>query len=113
MSIIAHNIKKLRTEKGMSQQEFGDLFDINRGSIGSYEENRAEPKLETILKICKYFNLSVDDFLTKKMGVKIVQETIQNQEVGKATLEKVLSLEERIKDLESKMDKISKIINLN
>lgn len=113
MSTIAYNIKKLRTEKGLSQQEFGELFNINRGSIGSYEEDRAEPKLETILKICKYFNINTHDFLTKKLGIKIVQQAVENQQENKATEEKVNNLEKRIQELEQQMGKISKIINLN
>lgn len=113
MSVIAYNIKKLRTEKGLSQQEFGELFNINRGSVGSYEEDRAEPKLETIIKICKYFNIIVDDFINKKMGSRKIEQSIQEQEVKMATFEKVKSLEQRVKELERQMEKISKIINLN
>ena len=69
MSIIGKNIKKIRVLKNLNQQAMGDLFGIGRGSIGSYEEGRAEPKLETLIKIAEYFKLSIDMLLTKELTV--------------------------------------------
>lgn len=65
MSLFGINIKKIRQVKGLSQKAFADLFDLNRGVISSYEEGRAEPKIETILKVANHFNLSLDKLLTE------------------------------------------------
>lgn len=65
MSLFGTNIKKIRQVKGLSQKAFADLFDLNRGVISSYEEGRAEPKIETILKVASYFNLTLDKLLTE------------------------------------------------
>ncbi|WP_209388857.1 helix-turn-helix domain-containing protein [Chryseobacterium sp. RR2-3-20] len=69
MSFFGTNIKKIRHVKGLSQKAFGDLFELNRGVISAYEEGRAEPKIETLLKVAHYFNLDIDDFLTKPLQV--------------------------------------------
>lgn len=63
------NIKKIRQVKGLSQKAFADLFELNRGVISAYEEGRAEPKIETVLKVAHYFSLDLDDFLTKTLQV--------------------------------------------
>lgn len=69
MSQIGHNIKKLRKVKGISQQAFAEIFDISRGNISSYEELRAEPKVDIATKIANYFSISLDDLLNKSLSV--------------------------------------------
>lgn len=69
MSFFGTNIKKIRQVKGLSQKAFADLFDLNRGVISSYEEGRAEPKIETILKVANHFNLNLDKLLTEILQV--------------------------------------------
>ncbi|WP_250252592.1 helix-turn-helix transcriptional regulator [Chryseobacterium sp. Marseille-Q3244] len=69
MSFFGTNIKKIRQVKGLSQKAFADLFDLNRGVISSYEEGRAEPKIETILKVASHFNLDLDKLLTETLQV--------------------------------------------
>ena len=53
----------------MSQQEFAALFDLKRGTLGAYEEGRSEPKIDTILKVSSYFNVSTDQLLTGELTV--------------------------------------------
>ncbi|MEJ5053357.1 helix-turn-helix domain-containing protein [Sphingobacterium sp. MYb382] len=69
MSNIGNNIKKLRKVKGLSQQAFADLFNLTRGNISSYEELRAEPRIEVILKIANYFSIPVNHLLEKNLSV--------------------------------------------
>lgn len=69
MSNVGNNIKKLRKVKGMSQQAFGDLFNLTRGNISSYEEMRAEPKIEIILRIANYFGIPVQHLIEKNLSV--------------------------------------------
>ncbi|THV56677.1 helix-turn-helix domain-containing protein [Chryseobacterium candidae] len=69
MSFFGTNIKKIRQVKGLSQKAFADLFDLNRGVISSYEEGRAEPKIETILKVANHFSLNLDKLLTEIIQV--------------------------------------------
>lgn len=69
MSTIGKNIKKIRMVKKLSQTDFADLFDLSRASVGSYEEGRAEPKIDAIIRIANYFSLSIDLLLTKELTV--------------------------------------------
>jgi len=69
MSQVGKNIKKMRNVKGLSQQAFADLFQLTRGNISSYEEFRAEPKLEVLAKIAKYFSIPLIDFIEKDLSV--------------------------------------------
>lgn len=69
MSFFGANIKIVRQAKGLSQQAFADLFDLNRGVIGAYEEGRSEPKIATLLTVVHYFNLDLDQFLTVPLTI--------------------------------------------
>ena len=69
MTLIGKNIKKIRNVKGLSQQSFADIFDLTRGNISSYEESRAEPKIEVIIKIANYFGIPLNDFIEKELSV--------------------------------------------
>lgn len=69
MTKIGTNIKKIRTTKGLSQQAFADLFQLTRGNISSYEENRAEPKIETVTQIANYFSIPLAQFITQNLSI--------------------------------------------
>ena len=69
MTKIGENIKKLRQVKNLTQQAFADLFEVSRGNISSYEEKRAEPKIETIIKIAKYFSIPIGHLIEKNLTV--------------------------------------------
>ena len=69
MTYFGTNLKKIRQIKGLSQQAFAELIDLNRGVISSYEEGRAEPKIETLLRIANYFGIPTDDIISKPLTV--------------------------------------------
>lgn len=69
MSKIGQNIRKIRSAKKLSQTQFAEIFDLTRGSVGAYEEGRAEPKIDTIVQIANYFSLSIDLLLTKEITI--------------------------------------------
>lgn len=69
MNALNKNIKKLRSLKGLSQADFAGLFNLSRANIGSYEEGRAQPKMEVVVKMAAYFELSLDDFVNKELSV--------------------------------------------
>ena len=68
MTQIGKNIKKIRNVKRLSQQSFADIFDLTRGNISSYEESRAEPKIEVIMKIANFFGIPLADFIEKDLS---------------------------------------------
>ena len=69
MSFIGKNIKKIRSVKRLNQQAFADIFGLSRANVGSYEEGRAEPKIDTIIKIANYFSISLELLLSKELTV--------------------------------------------
>lgn len=60
MSKIATNIKVLRTLKKLSQEQLADQLEISRSRLGSYEESRAEPPYDLLIRIADHFHLAID-----------------------------------------------------
>lgn len=63
MKFISQNISFLMSKENLSQDEFGSMFGLKRGAIGSYLNKDVKPKIETLQKISEYFGLTIDDFL--------------------------------------------------
>lgn len=60
MSFLADNLKILRTQKGLSQQKLADGLLITRSRYVKYEDGRSEPPIELLIRLSKYYNLSID-----------------------------------------------------
>lgn len=54
------NLKKLRTARHLSQQKLADEFQLSQQSIYKYENNLAEPDIQTLKKIASFFHTTVD-----------------------------------------------------
>ncbi|MCY4779044.1 LexA family transcriptional regulator [Sphingobacterium sp. UT-1RO-CII-1] len=87
MSNIASNLKFLRKKKRITQQQFADLMEIKRASVGAYEENRAEPKYELLKKIAEFYGLSMDE-----LAHDVIDENWRPVQKGDASNLRVLSV---------------------
>lgn len=63
MSKISNNIKHLRSLKGWSQQQLADKLNITRARIGSYEEQRADPPVDILIRLSTMFHVAIDALL--------------------------------------------------
>ena len=57
---LNENIRYLRKQLGLTQDQFAQQLDIKRSLVGAYEEGRAEPRLELLQKMATIAALSVD-----------------------------------------------------
>ncbi|SHJ54017.1 helix-turn-helix domain-containing protein [Paramaledivibacter caminithermalis] len=77
-------LKKLRTEKGLSQKKLGEILNISSRTIGYYETNERFPKDEDTLKaIADYFNVSVDYLLGRTNNPNEVDGYLTDEEADK------------------------------
>lgn len=51
----------------MTQSQLSEKLGVNRATLASYEEGRAEPKFESFQKMAGFFKVSLDDLLLKKL----------------------------------------------
>jgi transcriptional regulator with XRE-family HTH domain len=60
MNHISKNIRHLRKLKKLTQEEFSKELNITKSRIGSYEEGRSEPSIETLIELSNFLKLPVD-----------------------------------------------------
>ncbi len=66
MSTIGKNIKRLRQEKGLSQDKLSKLADLSLNTVVKIElDESPNPTIETVQRIAKALEVSVDDLLKK------------------------------------------------
>ena len=65
---ISLNISYLLNKENLPKDTFGKKFGLNRGAISSYIEGKSKPKIKTLQKISKHFNLFIDDLVNKDLS---------------------------------------------
>ncbi|MGE5436596.1 MAG: helix-turn-helix domain-containing protein [Syntrophothermus sp.] len=60
---MKNRIRDLRNERGMTANELGKIFKLSEPAILKYEKGLREPKLETLTKIARYFDVSMEYLL--------------------------------------------------
>ncbi len=56
-------IKELRKEKGLTQAELAVIFNVTKQTVSAWENGLQETDFETLEKLAKYFEVSVDYLL--------------------------------------------------
>jgi putative transcriptional regulator len=57
---MKNNIKKLRTEKRISQQKLAENLGVSRQTINSIEKGRFDPSLKLTIKIVRFFDKDLE-----------------------------------------------------
>lgn len=61
--MFGSRLKKLREEKGLTQQQLAEKVNLSQQTIGHYEVGRAKPDLDTLQLLASKLNCSVDYLL--------------------------------------------------
>ena len=70
------NIRKLRKQAGMSQQELANALNVHQTAVSQWETSRTAPDIETLAHMAQLFDTSIDEITgrpspQKEKGVKI------------------------------------------
>lgn len=62
---IGQNIKRLRTQKGLTQTAVADAIHVTPQAVSRWETGACYPDLESLINLAVYFDMRVDDLLRK------------------------------------------------
>ena len=87
MHFINTNLKFLRRQKGLTQEELAEKLGITRSSLGAYEEGRAEPKIGLMRTMAQFFSMGVDELIGTDLATPATKEVLvqakeQERETG-------------------------------
>ena len=60
---FSDNIKKIRKEHNLSQEQLAEELGVSRQAISKWESGAAYPEMDKIISICKKYNCNIDDLL--------------------------------------------------
>ena len=78
---MVKNSKRLRSDKGISQQALAEIIGISQQSINKYENHNIEPDITTLTLLAKHFNTSVD-YLVGNTEINHVIENLESYELN-------------------------------
>lgn len=68
--MLSENIKNLRKEKGMSQEELAEKLNVVRQTVSKWEQNLSVPDSEMLIRIAEVFEVSVGSLLGETVEIK-------------------------------------------
>lgn len=66
-SNFADNLKKVRKDNNLSQEQLAEQLGVSRQSVSKWESAQAYPEMDKVLQICKMFNLNIDELLNQNL----------------------------------------------
>ena len=85
-SKFINNLKKIRKNNNLSQEQLAEILGISRQAISKWESGSAYPEMEKIIQLCEKFNVNIDDLLHKDI------EEIISEEQSKKNLNKYIEI---------------------
>ena len=66
MRKVTNSIRKIRKQKGLTQEKIADKIGVTRQTIIALEKGNYTPSVMLALKISKYFKMKVEDLFKIK-----------------------------------------------
>ncbi|MCD7827649.1 MAG: helix-turn-helix domain-containing protein [Clostridiales bacterium] len=92
--VTANAIKALRIDAKLQQKEVADLLRIKETTYQSYENGRAEPPTEILVRLSFLYELPIDIIVQK---TNFDKDTEKTKEILTAYDEQIIELEEKLK----------------
>ena len=74
---LSDNLKRLRKENNLSQEELAEKLGVSRQSVSKWESNAAYPEMDKLIQISNMFNVGIDELLNK--DIREVREEVQSK----------------------------------
>ena len=102
---FASNLKFLRLQNNLTQEEFGKRLGKDYSTIGKWENGTRSPIMEDVIKIAEYFNVNLSELVASNYVTKTSYKPTEED------LKKVLE-EKGLLDKDGNLDK-NKIDTVN
>ncbi|MBP2657788.1 MAG: helix-turn-helix domain protein [Firmicutes bacterium] len=89
MSAFPERLRQLRKDRGLTQSDFGKIFNLSKQTISGYEKGDSNPPIETAQRFADYFGITIDDLVgrnevilaTEQNKPKDLEKFLDNQEI--------------------------------
>lgn len=101
--LIGERIRKLRKERGLSQEELGWKSNLHYTHIGSIERGEKNWSIDTLVKVAKGLNVGINDlfdFSSKSVDLKGLKKSLI-EEINASSLQTVKILSDLMRRFKS------------
>ena len=105
---FGNNLKKIRQDCNLTQEELARKIDTSRSNIANYENNKNMPSIDVLSKLSKVLDCSID-YLLGKSDIRNPEEIKRVQFANAGGLDTDGLDEEDLKELQKQVDYIRKL----
>ena len=81
---FAENLKLIRKERNLSQEELAEMIDVSRQAVSKWEQGDGYPEVEKLLLLSSKLNISLDNLMSTEFAQKSSND--QRREDGLITI---------------------------
>lgn len=63
------NLKKLRKENNLSQENLAEILEVSRQSVSKYEQGKSYPEIDKLIILSQRFGVSIDSLLGHQKNI--------------------------------------------
>jgi transcriptional regulator with XRE-family HTH domain len=109
---FGRRLKDLRLERGLTQQQLGNMINVTKVSISCYENNIRTPNLETFLDLVNVLDVSADYLLGNDFKVVAEDELDYSIKLSKNDLLIINEIKKNQKLYQNLINNPKRIIDL-
>ena len=83
---IGTNIKRLRVNKGVTQEQLGEALGVSGQAVSKWENESALPDILFLPKMAEYFGISIDELMGYKLNALTYKEQFVKFMLGNGIL---------------------------
>ena len=65
---FSENLKQIRKEHHLSQEELAELLDVSRQAVSKWEQGQGYPEVEKMLLLSSKLHVSLDELMSTEMN---------------------------------------------
>ncbi|SEP38571.1 DNA-binding transcriptional regulator, XRE-family HTH domain [Mucilaginibacter sp. OK283] len=69
LAVAGDNIKRIREEKSLTQQQIADLVSMHRSNYSKVESGQRELSVVALNKVAQYFNITLDELVNMESSM--------------------------------------------
>ena len=72
---FSENLQYLRTRDNLTQEQLAERLEVSRQSVSKWEGGQSFPEMDTILRLCDMFSVSLDTLLRGDAQAEALSDT--------------------------------------
>lgn len=106
MNTLGTKLLQLRHQRRLSVEELAAHLGVSKTAVSKWEADKSIPSLENTIKICNYFQITIDNFVRGVQGLcSLKDEAIQKSKyltIDSKIIEPLITNQEKIIKLSKK-----------